>query len=69
MQRKIVIALILEAIFIAVMVFVTLFFFQTTKDRSMIVGLVCVVFNIIMYAAPLTVMVSYLHICRHQLID
>ncbi|KAJ4712310.1 Bidirectional sugar transporter SWEET [Melia azedarach] len=55
-RRKIVIALILEAIFIAVMVFVTLFFFQTTKDRSMIVGLVCVVFNIIMYAAPLTVM-------------
>lgn len=57
MQRKIIIVLFIEAIIVALVVVVTLMCFHTYHDRSMIVGLICIVFNIIMYAAPLTVMV------------
>ncbi|KVI06340.1 SWEET sugar transporter [Cynara cardunculus var. scolymus] len=56
-RKKIIIVLIIEAIFVAVIVVVTLTFFHTYASRSMIVGLICIVFNILMYASPLTVMV------------
>lgn len=55
-RRKIIIALIIEAIFMAILIFVTLTFLHGTKDRSMLIGIVAIVFNIIMYTAPLTVM-------------
>ncbi|XP_062025537.1 bidirectional sugar transporter SWEET5-like [Rosa rugosa] len=55
-RRKIISALLVEAIFFAVVVFITIHVFHTTKDRSMIIGILCIVFNIIMYASPLTVM-------------
>ncbi|XP_024969492.1 bidirectional sugar transporter SWEET5-like [Cynara cardunculus var. scolymus] len=55
-RKKIIIVLIIEAIFVAVIVVVTLTFFHTYASRSMIVGLICIVFNILMYASPLTVM-------------
>lgn len=57
----------IEIIFFACVVFVTLHFFHTTKDRSMIVGIVCIILNVLMYASPLTVMVcispqmTYIH--------
>ncbi|KAL6269894.1 hypothetical protein ACE6H2_026805 [Prunus campanulata] len=53
--KKILIALLVEVIFFAVVVFVTLHFFHTTKGRSMIIGILCIVCNIIMYASPLTI--------------
>ncbi|KAK1422342.1 hypothetical protein QVD17_25389 [Tagetes erecta] len=55
-RRKIIIVLFIEAIIVAAVVVITLMCFHTYHDRSMIVGLVCIVFNIIMYASPLTVM-------------
>ncbi|GAV63022.1 MtN3_slv domain-containing protein [Cephalotus follicularis] len=55
-RRRIVIALLIEVIFMAIVIFCTLRFAHTTKDRSMIIGLLCIVFNIIMYTSPLTVM-------------
>lgn len=56
MRRKIFIALFVEAIFMAVVVIITMAAFHTHESRSMIVGLLCIVFNILMYTSPLTVM-------------
>ncbi|KAK4489049.1 hypothetical protein RD792_004843 [Penstemon davidsonii] len=55
-RRKIIFVLLVELVFFAVIVFVTLTFLHGTKSRSMLVGIVCIVFNILMYASPLTVM-------------
>ncbi|XP_055831476.1 bidirectional sugar transporter SWEET5-like [Solanum dulcamara] len=55
-RRKIIIALIIEAIFMAILIFITLTFLHGTKDRSMLIGIVAIVFNVIMYTSPLTVM-------------
>ncbi|CAH8360266.1 unnamed protein product [Eruca vesicaria subsp. sativa] len=55
-RKRITIAMAIEVIFMAVVVFCTLYFLHTTKQRSMLVGILCIIFNIIMYASPLTVM-------------
>ncbi|XP_021826074.1 bidirectional sugar transporter SWEET5-like [Prunus avium] len=55
-RQKIFIALVAEVIFFVIVVFVVLFCFHTTKGRSLIVGIICIVFNILMYASPLTIM-------------
>ncbi|XP_076908294.1 bidirectional sugar transporter SWEET5-like [Bidens hawaiensis] len=55
-RKKIIIVLIIEAVFTAVVVVVTLMCFHTYASRSMIVGMNCLVFNTLMYASPLTVM-------------
>ncbi|CAM8913970.1 unnamed protein product [Rhodiola kirilowii] len=55
-RRKIIIALLIELAFLVVLVVLTLKFVHGTKHRSMVIGLVCIVFNILMYASPLTVM-------------
>ncbi|ESQ31631.1 hypothetical protein EUTSA_v10004842mg [Eutrema salsugineum] len=55
-RRKITIAMVIEMIFMAVVIFCTLYFLHTTKQRSMLIGILCIIFNVIMYAAPLTVM-------------
>uniref|UniRef100_A0A7N0ZY15 Bidirectional sugar transporter SWEET n=1 Tax=Kalanchoe fedtschenkoi TaxID=63787 RepID=A0A7N0ZY15_KALFE len=55
-RSKIFLVLVIELAFFVVLVFVTLKFVHGTKNRSLVIGLVCIVFNIIMYASPLTVM-------------
>ncbi|XP_011071833.1 bidirectional sugar transporter SWEET5 [Sesamum indicum] len=55
-RRKMFIALLLEAIFFAIVVVITLIGLHGTKSRSLFVGILCVIFNIMMYASPLTVM-------------
>ncbi|KAL0417005.1 UNVERIFIED_CONTAM: Bidirectional sugar transporter SWEET5 [Sesamum latifolium] len=55
-RRKMFIALLLEAIFFAIVVVITLVGLHGTKSRSLFVGILCVIFNIMMYASPLTVM-------------
>ncbi|XP_009609064.1 bidirectional sugar transporter SWEET5-like [Nicotiana tabacum] len=55
-RRRIIIALIIEVIFVAIVIFVTLTFLHDTKSRSMLVGILAVIFNILMYTSPLTVM-------------
>lgn len=44
-------------VFVAAMAAITLAAFHSHHDRSMFIGIICVVFNVVMYAAPLTVMV------------
>ncbi|XP_010459386.1 PREDICTED: bidirectional sugar transporter SWEET5-like [Camelina sativa] len=55
-RRRITIAMVIEVIFMTVVIFCTLYFLHTTKQRSMLIGILCIVFNVVMYAAPLTVM-------------
>ncbi|KAL1203926.1 Bidirectional sugar transporter SWEET5 [Cardamine amara subsp. amara] len=55
-RKKITIAMVIEVIFMALVIFCTLYFLHTTKQRSMLIGIMCIVFNVIMYASPLTVM-------------
>ncbi|XWS37466.1 hypothetical protein CRYUN_Cryun19dG0045400 [Craigia yunnanensis] len=55
-RRKILIYLLIEVIFMAIVIFITLFFLHTTERRSMFIGIMAVIFNIGMYASPLTVM-------------
>ncbi|PHT46301.1 Bidirectional sugar transporter SWEET6a [Capsicum baccatum] len=55
-RRKIIIALIIEIIFMVILISITLTCLHGTKDRSMLIGIVAIVFNIIMYTSPLTVM-------------
>lgn len=55
-RRKILIAVLVEAVFMVVVVVVTLLYLHTTESRSMLVGMLCIVFSVVMYAAPLTIM-------------
>lgn len=42
---------------------ITMSAFHTTKKRSLFVGILCILFNIGMYASPLTIMVcTYIYI-------
>ncbi|PIN02701.1 Multitransmembrane protein [Handroanthus impetiginosus] len=51
----IILMLLVEAVVLAVLVVITLVCFHTHHDRSMFVGIVCVVFGIVMYASPLSI--------------
>lgn len=57
LQKKIFIALALEAAFLVVVVVITILALPTLHARSMLVGMISIIFNIIMYTSPLTVMV------------
>jgi len=57
MQKKIIVYLIVEAVFFLVVLIVTVYFIRTVKIRTIFVGALCVAFNVIMYFSPLTVMV------------
>lgn len=48
---------VLDLIFMAALTVLTLTLAHTHKQRSAIVGTVCIIFNIMMYASPLAVMV------------
>nr|UJT76401.1 bidirectional sugar transporter SWEET7 [Hemerocallis fulva] len=45
-----------EAVFVVVFGILVIRFFPTTARRSTVVGILCIVFNIIMYVSPLSVM-------------
>jgi len=53
-----------EIIFIALLVFLVMTFVHTPKERKVIVGPICIVFNILMYFSPLTVMVRVILILQ-----
>ncbi|XP_074374931.1 bidirectional sugar transporter SWEET5-like [Apium graveolens] len=55
-RKKIFIALTIEAVFFAVVVAITILALPTLHGRAMLVGLISIVFNIIMYISPLSVM-------------
>lgn len=60
-RLKVLLWLLLELIFISVLTFITLTKVHTFKKRSAIVGTTCILFNIMMYASPLAIMVSHHH--------
>nr|XP_043621476.1 bidirectional sugar transporter SWEET6b-like [Erigeron canadensis] len=53
---KIMGGLFVEVVFLAIVAFCDLRFLHTHKERSTLVGILCIVFGIIMYGAPLTIM-------------
>ncbi|XP_023534478.1 bidirectional sugar transporter SWEET4-like [Cucurbita pepo subsp. pepo] len=53
---KVLLVLLVEVIFVAVLTLLVLTLAHSFHRRSAIVGTVCIVFNIMMYASPLTVM-------------
>ncbi|KAJ9677711.1 hypothetical protein PVL29_022600 [Vitis rotundifolia] len=55
-RKKTLMALVCIVIFVAAVAGITMGAFHSHDDRSMFVGILAVVFNIIMYASPLTVM-------------
>ncbi|XP_022989551.1 bidirectional sugar transporter SWEET5-like [Cucurbita maxima] len=55
-RKKVSICLVIEVIFVAAVAVITIVFLHGTKQRSLLVGIICDVFNIIMYASPLTIM-------------
>ncbi|KAL2552413.1 Bidirectional sugar transporter SWEET7 [Forsythia ovata] len=56
-RNRVIIALVLfcEALFLAVIIIITIICFHNHKMRSMFVGIICVVFGIIMYGSPLSI--------------
>ncbi|XP_020239544.1 bidirectional sugar transporter SWEET4 [Cajanus cajan] len=55
-RLKVFLFLLVELIFITALTLITLTTAHTTKKRSAIVGTTCILFNIMMYAAPLAIM-------------
>ncbi|KAK2409149.1 hypothetical protein P8452_70714 [Trifolium repens] len=55
-RKKILLALLAELVFFVLVVFIVMYFITSMKDRGFIVGSICIVFNILMYFSPLTVM-------------
>ncbi|KAJ0113116.1 hypothetical protein Patl1_02725 [Pistacia atlantica] len=54
-RKKVAIGLSGEVVFVAVVAIITMVAFHTHNSRSFFVGVICDVFNIIMYASPLTI--------------
>ena len=57
-RRKVLLIVLVELFFIAVVTTLVLTVVHTTERRSMVVGIIAILFNIMMYASPLSVMVS-----------
>ncbi|KAA0044958.1 bidirectional sugar transporter SWEET4-like [Cucumis melo var. makuwa] len=53
---KVLLVLLIELVFITLLTLLVLFVFHTHSKRSMVVGTICILFNIGMYASPLAVM-------------
>jgi hypothetical protein len=67
-QLKILLVVGFEVAFVASVVVGVLLSAHTYEDRSRIVGIICIVFGTIMYAAPLTVMVR-VHAAHVAVVD
>lgn len=59
-RMKVFLIIVVEIIFLASLAILVLTLFHTHKKRSTIVGSICMVANIFMYASPLAVMVNIL---------
>ncbi|KAJ8771848.1 hypothetical protein K2173_027025 [Erythroxylum novogranatense] len=55
-RRRIALFLAVEAVIMAGVVLITMLVFHTTRKRSLFVGILAIILNVIMYASPLTVM-------------
>lgn len=61
-KQRLIIAAVLavETAFVAILAVLVFTLQHTTEKRTMSVGIVCCVFNVMMYASPLSVMVRYI---------
>lgn len=57
LQKKVLLGLSVEVIFAAIIIVITMTRLHTYKKRSLMVGVICDIFNTLMYVSPLTVMV------------
>jgi solute carrier family 50 protein (sugar transporter) len=57
MQLRMLAVLAVEAVFMVIVVLAVMLAAHTHEKRSMIVGILCIIFGTAMYASPLTVMV------------
>ncbi|CAN0890258.1 Bidirectional sugar transporter SWEET5 [Linum grandiflorum] len=55
-RRKLIISLLAEVVFFVAVVLVAFLVFHTPTKRATFVGTLCIIFNVLMYASPLTVM-------------
>ncbi|XP_057769419.1 bidirectional sugar transporter SWEET6b-like [Salvia miltiorrhiza] len=55
-RKRIILGILLELVLFAIIIVVTLLALHTTTRRSMIVGILCDIFGILMYASPLSTM-------------
>ncbi|XP_059441232.1 bidirectional sugar transporter SWEET4-like [Corylus avellana] len=55
-RLRVLLGLLLELIFICVLTTLVLTIAHSHKERSLIVGIICILFNVMMYASPLVVM-------------
>ncbi|CAN1334688.1 Bidirectional sugar transporter SWEET5 [Linum perenne] len=55
-QKKMIKFLLAEMLFFVVVVLITFLAFHTPPKRATFVGIICIIFNILMYVSPLTVM-------------
>jgi len=55
-RLKVLLGLLIELIFVSVLVALVLTLAHSHKERSLIVGIICILFNVMMYASPLVVM-------------
>ncbi|XP_022150125.1 bidirectional sugar transporter SWEET4-like [Momordica charantia] len=55
-RKKVGVCLLIEGIFVAIIVVITMLVLHGTKNRSLMVGIICDIFNIMMYVSPLTIM-------------
>ena len=58
MQKKVAFGLAFDVVLFVAIAVISLTALHGTKKRSLMVGIVCDIFNIIMYGSPLTIMVS-----------
>ncbi|KAH7577371.1 hypothetical protein JRO89_XS01G0241500 [Xanthoceras sorbifolium] len=54
-RKKVVLGLLVEVVFVGIVAVITFTCFHTHVKRSLFVGVICDVFNIIMYASPLSI--------------
>nr|KYP50542.1 Protein RUPTURED POLLEN GRAIN 1 [Cajanus cajan] len=57
-RKKLLLFLLIEVIFFVAIVLVTMLALHGTRKRSLVVGVLSDVFNVMMYVSPLTVMIS-----------
>ncbi|CAK7328947.1 unnamed protein product [Dovyalis caffra] len=55
-RTRILLELLVEVIFMAIVILITVLAFHAMKTRALFVGILCIIFNICMYSSPLTVM-------------
>ncbi|KAL0014292.1 hypothetical protein SO802_001361 [Lithocarpus litseifolius] len=55
-RKKVILGLSVEVIFAAIIIIITMTTLHTYKKRSLMVGVICDIFNILMYVSPLTIM-------------